>query len=174
MTRTTKYIIITICIIFLMWFSSVPVLKWGADQTYITPPYQNEKIDTQTLSDFLSLWQRMMQGSIKKYASQISLKEAGQYPRPIVKWLELQNWNAERYFYIEQRLMQIVEYVNLRKNLEGNLSIASNSGINLNEIIADQKQKMSTCPFGEDEMQLVEQNLYLITQIMSGNPVSNK
>ena len=174
MTRTIKCIIITICIIILMWFCTLPVLRLGADKTYIESPYQNEKINTQELADFLALWQRMMNGSIKKYVAQISLKSSGQYPRPIVKWLELQNWNVERYFYIEQRLMQIVEYVNLRKNLEGNISISASGNINLGEIIADQKKKMSACPFGEDEMQLVEQNLYLITQIMSGNPVVDK
>ena len=168
MGRATKYIITTISIIFLIWFSSLSIFNIGFDKTYITPPQQNEKINAQELSDFLELWGRMMNGRLKKYANQISLNSSSRYPRPIVKWLDLQNWNVERYFYIEQRLMQLIEYINLRKNLEGNIEV-SGVGVNLNDIIADQKKKLETCPFDDDEMDLIEKNFQIITQTMSGN-----
>ncbi|MBE6443811.1 MAG: hypothetical protein E7020_03990 [Alphaproteobacteria bacterium] len=173
MGRLLKLIILIIVFYGFWWLFSHPLNKIGVDMPYFSPPAEDHKIDAEELSSFLDLWSRMMQSGLKQKVAQVSLRSAdSQYPQELVKWLEAQNWNVERFFYNEQRLAEIVDCVNLRKSYKSNVKLAKQS--KLGEIVKDLKQKLEVCSYDDDEMALVEANLYQITEIFAGRAVLGK
>ena len=117
------------------------------------------------------MWARILQGPLRKYMRQISLSSNGQYPDAVVKWLDSQNWNVERFFYNEQRLLGILDYVNLRMNLKSNIELSNKDGVDLKDIIRDQEKRMKACPYSNNELDLIEHNLYQITEVLAGRAV---
>lgn len=174
MSRKRKFTILLLSFIGLAWFIFQPLAKIGFDKPYQNAPTAEQKIDAAELNAFLNLWSRMMQGPLKDHVGQVSLASGKSYPRELVKWLDAQNWNTERFFYDEQRLHELVDYVNLRANLKSNIELSQRTGANLEEIIADQRHRLKACPFAEDELMLVEANLYQITEIFAGRAVLAK
>ena len=167
MNRQLKYLIIIISFVFIYWFVQQPIQKIGADSTYAASPQNNEELTQSELSDFLGLWQRMTTGPLKKYAAQQSLKNSETYSRQVVNWLELQNWSAERFFYIEQRLISLVDCINLRNQIDANIALNKQSEHNLSPIIEDLKQKFLVCQrYNSEELKLIEDNLENIKQVM--------
>lgn len=171
MSLKLKFVILLSVAVFFSWFLFQPITKIGLTGTYSTPPVAGQKIEASELGAFLDLWSRIMQGELKNVLGQISLSSKGEYPAVLVKWLEGQGWNVERFFYNEQRLHELVDYVNLRRNLNSNIALSKTSGANLSELIANQRHRMSACPYDEDELTLVEDNLYQITEIFAGRAV---
>lgn len=174
MSRKLRMLILVVSFTFLAWFVSQPLTKIGFDKPYLAAPEAGQKIDAAEMSSFLNLWSRMLQGPLKDYVGQISLASGNSYPSALVNWLDAQNWNTERFFYNEQRIHELVDYVNLRANLKSNIELSQRSGANLNEIIKDQKRRLAACPFDDDELALVEANLYQITEIFAGRAVLAK
>ena len=111
---------------------------------------------------------------LKDILGQMSLHSNNEYPAVLVKWLEAQQWNVERFFYNEQRLLGLVDYVNLNNSLKSNIALSKTTGANLKEVIENQQQRMSSCPYDEDEMMLINNNLYQITEIFAGRAVLSK
>ncbi len=155
----------------LIWFSFQPLSKLGLNKPYYTPPTAGQQLDAYELNEFLGLWSRILQGPLRKYMRQISLSSNGQYPEAVVKWLDAQNWNTERFFYNEQRLLGILDYVNLRMNLKSNQELSKKGGVDLKELISEQQKRMKACPYHEAELDLIENNLYQITEILAGRAV---
>lgn len=171
MSRKNKFFILITSISFLIWFSFQPLSKLWLDKPYYTPPVAGQQINAYELNEFLGLWSRILHGPLRKYMKQISLSSKGQYPEAVVKWLDSQNWNAERFFYNEQRILGILDYVNLRMNLKSNVDLSSKGGVNLKDLIKDQEQRMKACPYSEGELDLVEDHLYQVTEILAGRAI---
>ncbi len=172
MTRKKKFLILLVSFLFLGWFVFQPMVQLGIDKPYIEPPVAGQKIDAKELNSFLDLWSRIQQSELKRYIKQRSLSSKTDYPRPLVKWLETQNWNIERFFYDEQRLYELARCVKLKMTLNANKSLSAHT--NLYDIIREQERQMRACSFDEDEMTLIEANLYPIVEIFSGRAVLEK
>lgn len=173
MKRLLKLTIIITVFYGFWWLFSHPLNKIGIYMPYSNPPAEDHKVDDKELNSFLDLWSRMMQSGLRQKVAQVSLRSAdSQYPQELVKWLEAQNWNVERFFYDEQRLAELVDCVNLRKAYNSNVRLARQS--KLDQIVKDLKQKLETCSYDDDEMALVEANLYQITEIFAGRAVLGK
>ena len=170
-----KLPILIVVIWFFSWFLFEPISQIGLKGVYSNPPEAGQKITASELKSFLDLWSRIQQSELKEILGQISLRSDKEYPSVLVKWLEGQQWNVERFFYNEQRLHGLVDYVNLKSSLESNIALSKKTSANLQEIIENQQQRMNACPYDEDEMMLIKDNLYQVTEIFAGRAVlSNK
>lgn len=174
MTRKMKFLILCLFTVFLFWFIPRPITKIGFDNPYAKQPLAGQKISSEELNEFLDLWSRMMHGPLKNSLNQISLSGKGEYPAEIVKWLDAQNWDAGRFFYDEQRLRQLIDCAELKNNLDSNIKMSKRNNASLKPIIDDLRQKMKACPFSEDEMDLIKNNLYKIVEIFEGRAVMAK
>ncbi len=171
MSRKLKFSILVVSFSLLLWLFFQPLHKLGISKPYNEPPVAGQKIDAYELNEFLSLWSKIMQGPLNKYIKQISLSSRAEYPTRVVKWLEAQNWNVERFFYNEQRLHELLDYVNLRANLNSNINLQQKGNVNLTDLINEQKKRLKMCPYSNDELDLVEANMYQITEIFAGRAV---
>lgn len=169
-----KIPILIIVIWFFSWFLFEPISQMGLKGIYSNPPEAGQKITAPELKSFLDLWSRMQQSELKDILGQMSLRSNNEYPAVLVKWLEAQQWNVERFFYNEQRLHGLIDYVNLNNSLKSNIALSKTTGANLKEVIENQQQRMSSCPYDEDEMMLINNNLYQITEIFAGRAVLSK
>ncbi len=172
MSRKQKFLILSLSFLFLGWFVFQPMVRLGVDKPYLNPPVSGQTINAAELSAFLDLWSRVQQSELKKYIGQMSLSAKNEYPRPLVKWLEAQNWSVERFFYDEQRLYELARCAKLKISLEGHKALAAHN--NLRDIIRQQQRQMKACSFGADEMTLIEANLYPITEIFAGRAILEK
>ncbi len=173
MGRLSKLIILIIIFYGVWELLSIPLSKVRSGIIYSIPPTEDHKIDAKELNSFLDLWSRMMQSDLKSKLTQVSLRTSdNKYPKELIRWLELQNWNVERFFYNEQRLAEIVNCINLRNAYESNMKLAQLSS--LDGIVKDLKQKLVTCSHDSDEVALIEANLYQITEIFAGHAVLGK
>lgn len=174
MSRKLKGLIVILCVAVLGWFCSKPLNRVGRNFPYLTMPAEEELLNVAELNAFLDLWSRINYGPLKKYMWQISLKSDSAYPRPLVKWLEAQGWNAERFFYDEQKVKELLEYVKLEGNIASNIKLSKRSGANLDEIVKEQRRHLQVRNFDEAEIKLIKNNLYQINEIFAGRAVLAK
>ena len=167
MNRKTKFFILIFSFVALCWFCIQPITEIGASKQYMQMPEAGEELSAEELQDFLTLWAQVMNGSMKDSIGQMSLRTKDSYPKDVELWLKAQNWSAERFFYDEQRIREILEFVNLRINLKSNLIMNKQDGINLQNIIDGQQKQMNLCPYDKDELELIELNRYQIMEIFS-------
>ena len=171
MSRKLKFLVLVASFAFLAWFLPQPLMEIGISRPYASPPVDGQKISADELNEFLNLWSRMTHGPLQKYVGQISLASGKSYPRPLVKWLEVQNWDVERFFYDEQRLHGLIGCAALQENIDSNVSLSRHDLSGLRQIINEQRQKLGGCRFDDDELELVRANLYQITEIFAGRAV---
>ncbi|MCQ2741011.1 MAG: hypothetical protein MJ210_02715 [Alphaproteobacteria bacterium] len=174
MSKITRLLILTFSFLGLFWFCLQPITDIGASKEYMQKPLPEEKLTVKELQDFLVLWSQVMQGSMKDSIGQMSLKTEGKYPKDVEQWLKSKKWSAERFFYDEQKIRELLEYVNLRINLKSNIALNKQNGVNLQSIINSQQKRMDKCPYSEDELALIEVNRYPVMQIFSGGAVLDK
>lgn len=166
--------LLLLSIFFFVWLIQKPVNRLGVRTPYLSAPSQGQQLTADELNEFLDLWARINHGPLKKYFSQISLKSDSRYPQKIVTWLKLQNWNVERFFYDEQRLLELLEYVKLQKNINNNMELAKKTGADLDGVIKEQRRYLKAHTFGPEEIELVKHNLYQINEIFAGRAVPAK
>ena len=158
------------CVI-LIWFVCQPLADVGRCTTYMEMPEEEHELTHSELNAFLEVWGYMMQSSFKEKFKGTSLKTDGQYPKGLQKWLRIQHWDINRFFYVEQRIKDLVEYVEVKKQLDDNAKIAKASRINLNDMNTTLRKRLDANSYSNNELNLIETNLYQITEILAGNAV---
>ena len=68
-------------------------------------------------------------------------------------------------------MLGVLDYVNLRMNLNSNKELSKKGGVDLKDLIHDQERRMKACPYSKAELDLVENNLYQVTEILAGRAV---
>lgn len=130
------------------------------------------KISHKELNAFLSVWSKMMQTRFGENFKQKSLKSKSQYPIGFKKWLRLQYWDIERFLYDEERIRSLLEYSDIKLQLEENKQIIKkHHQINLKDIVNDLEKRLSTKSFDGEELNLIEANRYQIFEILSGRAI---
>ena len=171
MSRKLKFLIILASFIGIGWFIQIPLSDIGVKHPYSELDPQGHKLTADELNQFLDLWSRASQSKLKRTLGQISLRGDNSYPRPLVKWLNVQGWSVERFFYDEQRLRELVEYAKIDDNIKSNIQLSQHTGTNLNEIIKEQRQRLKLHDVDEEELHLIQANLYQIIEIFAGRAV---
>ena len=161
--------------ILLGWFICQPLTELGIHKPYFEMPEQEHEISFDELDAFLNVWSKLMQSRFAEDFNKKSLNIKGEHPKNLKKWLKLQYWDIERFFYDEQRIRDLLEYVDIKLQIEENQKISKMSGdMNLNKFNKSLEQRLKTSSFSENELNLIETNRYQITEILSGEAVLEK
>ena len=169
-----KFAISLVSYIFLGWFICQPLNDIFRHKPYYSMPEVEYEINAEELNAFLNIWSRMMQSSYGEQLRANSLKTEKSYSKGFTDWLELQHWNVERFFYDEGRIRDLLEFVDVKKQLNDNHNIAKSAHINLSHINKDLEQRLETSRFNDYEVKLIETNAYQITEILAGRAVLEK
>ena len=133
-----KYAINILVFSVVAWIIMMPIGSIGNSDKYMSLPEAGQKFTPQELEDFLYIWSKMNNSSLRGILGQLSLKSEYKYPKELVSWLEVQRWNPDRFFYNEQRLSEIIVYINLKKSIQENEKMQKISNINLQNVINEQ------------------------------------
>jgi hypothetical protein len=163
--RRFKYSILLVVLVMLWNILSCPLRSYFLDRTYNKPPHENQSFTMQELENFLGIWLEVRQSRMYGLVKTISLETA--YPAPLIRWLDLHEWNIERFFYDAQRLQQLTYCASIRENLRGNLKLSRKYSTNLRSIINKQKEQLDSCSFNDLELDLIAANLYQINDIFT-------
>ena len=174
MSIRKKFSIKLMVFAFLAWFLCQPLIDVGRYKPYFEMPDEDFEITYNELNDFLDVWERMIHSSFGENFKSSSLKSKQPYPKELQKWLRLQHWDIKRFFYVEQRIKDLMEYVEVRNQLRDNTKIIKSSQINLNEMKENLKKRLDMNPYSEEELDLIESALYQITEILAGKAVLEK
>lgn len=170
----------------LFWIILTPLNRIGkiSFNNYDTPPTPGEAITFQEMNAFLEVWSKYLQKDIGKYGlQQISLvvgKPSEKFPPQLVRWLDQEGWNVDRFFYLEQRLKAIVKTALLMEHLEANRQIYTQmSGRggdsaaleNMRRILQEQEHNLNAEKISPQELGLVKDNLYKINAVLEGNAI---
>lgn len=178
MSLKKKILILLGCVFLLLLVLTTPLRNFGLFHTeYSQPPLSGETLSLSSMNDFLTVWSQF----IKKDVSLMQFSLAGtssdeKYPARLSRWLRSQGWNAEHFFYMEQRLRDCLTAVRLEQTIESNKAILRKmredaAAENLQKIITMQKAQLAAVRVTPAEIALVKANLSQITQILEGKAV---
>lgn len=139
----------------------------------------SETISHNEMNNFLNVWSKYLQNDVSKIgARQLSLTTGSaseKFPIQTINWLTKEGWNADRFFYVEQRMKAIVKSAFLQEHIRSTISMlesqASESGVygqNAQRMIDEQKQRINVEKISKDEINMVTPNLVLISDILDG------
>ena len=169
-----KFLIKFVTYIILAWFVCQPLTEIGRYKPYNEMPSEEFEITHKELDAFLEVWGDMMQSSFAENFKGTSLKSGNQYPRGLKSWLKLHHWDIKRFFYDEQRIKDLIEYAEIKHQLKDNKKITKLSQINLNDMNKDLEKRLETTSYSNEELDLIEANLYQITEILAGKAILMK
>lgn len=170
-----KFAIIFASFIFLGWFVCQPLNEVFRYQPYMKMSEEGHKISHKELDAFLAVWSEMFYSYWGRTFDGKSLKDNQKYPKGLEKYLRMQSWDIERFFYDEQRIRDMMEYVDIQQKLKDSKQIAkSGVRINLNDIISDMEKRLDTSSFDKKELELIEVNKYQIEEILTGRAILGK
>ena len=155
--------------IFLGWFAFQPLTDVFRYKPYFTMSEEGHEISRKELNAFLYVYSDMMQSSFRDYFSAKSMRS--EIPSSFKKWLKMHYWDVDRFFYDEQRIKDLLEYVEVSHQLEDNKKISKSSNINLNSINSDLEKRLYAYNYNHEELELIEANMYQITEIMAGRAI---
>ena len=156
---------------FLFWLFFQPLSSIGLHRNYFDVPSEKHQIDQVELNDFLKVWSNMMSSSFKNTVKSASLKTGSSYPLSFLRWLKLQHWSVERFFYTEQQIRDMLKYAEIKTRLKDNNEIARKSHTNLNKMNKDLETRLEASPYSEEELDLIILNMYQITEVLSGRAI---
>lgn len=181
-----RYSVLFTAVVLLAWIISTPLPRLGKINLYgfDNPPRIGEAITYPETVSFLQLWSEFMQKDISRYGLlQISLTNTipseGFSPQ-LVRWLKNEGWDADRFFYVEQRLKAAVKTAYLKENLKTNRNILQHmpkhgsdkiNYENMLEIVESQEQQLNVEKVRPEELILVSQDLYTIKDVLDGKVV---
>ena len=179
MSLKKKFLILLGSIAFITLVISTPVQNIGRLGTaYTEAPVTGENLTAKSLNKFLQTWSKFIKTDISlQQLSLIDSSSEEKYPSQVVRWLRINGWNAEHFFYIEQRLREAVTAASLQETIEGNKAILQkmregDAYDNLQKIISMQQAQLNAVKITPAELELVKSNLYQINQVLEGKAVS--
>lgn len=138
-----------------------------------------ETVSHNEMNNFLRVWSKYLQDDVSKIgARQVSLTmgpASEKFPIQTINWLTKEGWNADRFFYVEQRMKAIVKSAFLQEHIKSTIAMlesqAGQSGVygqNAQRLIDEQKQRINVEKISSDEINMVTPNLVLISDILDG------
>ena len=158
--------------ILLGWFICQPLIDFGIYKPYFEMSKNGHEISHRELDAFLNIWSKLMQSRFAGNFNKKSLSMKTEYPSSLKKWLRLQYWDINRFFYDEQRIRDLLEYVDIKQQLEDDKQISRTTAkINLRGIISELEKRLEENPFDEKELDLIHANRYQISEILAGRAI---
>lgn len=174
-----KKIVFVFALLFLgIYFANIIFTKSQEEQNRIEQMLNKPFIDREEMNKFLPIWAEYLASDVSKIgAKQLSLtmgKASEKFPLKTISWLASRGWNADRFFYVEQRLKAIVKSAFMQEHIkatENMLKSGGNTDIDstiMQRMLADQKQRMNIEQITPEEIDMVMPDLVLISDILDG------
>ncbi len=151
--------ILFITTLFLVWLLFTPTAKIGYSRPYNLPPSADHLFTAQELNDFVSLWVKANSSYISKYMNDPNARINGTTPWLFKQWLNIHDWNDQRFYFCEEKLRNILKCVILQKNHDDNVEMAAKGNSSLKIIIKQQEEQLSLCSINPQEFALISDNL---------------
>lgn len=143
----------------------------------VIPAPSPDVVTPDEMEAFLPVWSKYAHSKISKNNfSQISLSDKTASSK-LEKWLKKRGWEAQRFFYVEQRLAATIKSIYLRKHSKGTIK-ALNAQLksetnpqvadNIKKLIASQKQISNVEQVSDAEIAMVSPRLEEIERILEG------
>ncbi len=178
MSLKKKILILLGSIAFVTLVICTPIQNIGRLGTaYSEPPVAGENLTLKSMNAFLKTWPEFIKTDISLQQLSLSGTSAAEkFPPQVVRWLRANGWNAEHFFYIEQRLREAVTAAGLQQTIDSNKLILQKmredaAAENLQKIISMQQAQLAAIKITPAELELVKNNLYQINQILEGKAV---
>ncbi len=136
-------------------------------------------IDKEEMNRFLPVWSEYLASDVSQIgARQISLtmgKASEKFPLQTIRWLKDRGWNADRFFYVEQRLKAIVKSAFMQEHIKATVHVLETGGVSgvdsvtVQRMIDDQKQRINVEQITPGELDMVMPDLILISDILDGS-----
>lgn len=138
-------------------------------------------VDKAEMDRFLPVWAEYMEDEIRNVgAGQLSLgMEDGKekFLPELVRWLKKRGWNAERFFFVEQRLKTIVKTAFWQEHAQSTEQMLRQSEMDesaVQRMIDEQKQRLTVGKVTPAEVEMVKPDLILISDILDGTKTRSK
>lgn len=151
--------ILIIALLLLGWLIVWPTAKIGYSRPFATPLEAGHQFTEQELLEFIKIWDKAHKSPVKKYVNDPIARINGTTPWLFKQWLNLHDWNDQRFYYYEERLHDIVKCVVIKNNYDDNIKMKQNGNNALDIIIKQQEQQLSVCSFEQNELDLINNNL---------------
>ena len=105
---------------------------------------------------------------------------AEKFPVKTVNWLAARGWNADRFFYVEQRMKAIVKSAFLQEHVKSTIRMLEQGGASgvdgsaVQRMIDEQKQRLGVEKISPAEIDMVTPDLVLISDILDGTKPFSK
>ena len=140
-------------------------------------------VDKAEMDRFLPVWAEYLEDGVSRIgARQISLTmgpASEKFPVKTVNWLAARGWNADRFFYVEQRMKAIVKSAFLQEHVKSTIRMLEQGGASgvdgsaVQRMIDEQKQRLGVEKISPAEIDMVTPDLVLISDILDGTkPIS--
>lgn len=142
--------------------------------------FSTETVSHNEMNNFLLVWSKYLRSDASKIgARQLSLTTglaSEKFPIKTINWLAKEGWNADRFFYVEQRMKAIVKSAFLQEHIKSTINTlqsqasgsADSYGRNAQQMIDEQRQRLNVEKISQDELNMVTPNLILISDILDG------
>ena len=82
-------------------------------------------------------------------------------------WFLYHKWNAQRFFYVRQRIEEILRILQLEANTQALINQLSDSDDDLSKEMIDlHKQRLHTNLFSQEERELIKKHQNVLEQIL--------
>lgn len=159
-------------------------LFFKAPEPVVIKPAPPVTINEEELSRFLYTWSEYLASPISRKDSKPLSFGMDEIPPRTVKWLEKRDWDAKRFFYVEERLISIVKFIQIRNLTKKNVEVLKlqldneknkkekdrnpASIYNLQKLIEEQSQSLNMGSFSEEEIRLISNHIDAIKKILEG------
>lgn len=161
-----KLSILIITVLALIWLFTTPASRIGYSRPYASPPSSDHLFTEQELNDFISVWLKAENSYIAKYMNDPEAKINGTTSWIFKQWLQLHDWNDQRFYYCEEKLRYLLKCVILQKNYDDNVKMAAKGNSSLEIIIKQQEEQLSVCSINPKEFNLINDNLSNLIKII--------
>ncbi len=177
-----KYVYFWVFAIIAVIFCKSPIFNYAARHEVTSSRTSFEpEISYDEMNSFLRLWPKYLQSNVVQLAVyQVSLADGKPskvlHPK-VVRWLEHRGWNADRFFYVQQRLVSIVQTLDheeliggMIKTWQQQLETENNQSAaqNLRQSIDAQVQTLNVERISEDELNMAAPFREDIRNILEG------
>ncbi len=174
-----KKIVFIFSVLFLgIYFANIVYRNTQEEQAKQEKVLQKPFIDKDEMNRFLPVWSEYLSSDVSQIgARQISLtlgKASEKFPLKTIHWLRKKGWNADRFFYVEQRLKAIVKSAFMQEHIKATVHVLETGGVSgvdpttVQRMIDDQKKRVNVEQITPAELDMVMPDLVLISDILDG------
>ncbi|MDD4556670.1 MAG: hypothetical protein PHE89_05025 [Alphaproteobacteria bacterium] len=183
-----KVILLFILVLVTVGYVNLPLImdngeKFAKTEQVVEDRGVGEPISVGEINSFLNVWPDFTNSWVSKLGiPQLSLTTSNNMKRRLpyitIAWLNRRGWDADRFFYVEQRLRSIVRSAQTEEHVYQTIDIlekkmkesGDNYGqMNVKHMIDYHKKSLNVEKVSSEEIKMVRSNLVEISKILENN-----